>query len=322
MLRAGRFPAVFENHWLNRNGSLRRIAWSATAAPRSAGPGRLHHRHRHRRHHPARRRSHPPRERSALPPARRRLTRHGLHPRPQGQHALHQRLRSRKASATPSKTWSATRLAEFIPEDRRRALPIYLRKIAETGEAQGLLHLSPRRRRSARHRLSQQAHRRPQSRALRPRLRRRHHRADSRRRPSPHPHSPIRLHPRVRRRRHLRHRPRRQVTFVNPAAAQMLGYKTAEILGRNCPRPHPALSRRRLRLPSRRLPDPQQPLPPRHRPRRQRGLLAQRRHQLPRRIRSPPPGRIDDSRLRPPKAKPSVSSSPSPTPPSAAPSTA
>ena len=30
-LRAGGFPAVFENRWRNRNGSLRRIAWSATA---------------------------------------------------------------------------------------------------------------------------------------------------------------------------------------------------------------------------------------------------------------------------------------------------
>jgi len=30
-LRSGTFPATFENQWLNRDGSLRRIAWSATA---------------------------------------------------------------------------------------------------------------------------------------------------------------------------------------------------------------------------------------------------------------------------------------------------
>ena len=30
-LRSGRFPASFENHWLHRDGSLKRIAWSATA---------------------------------------------------------------------------------------------------------------------------------------------------------------------------------------------------------------------------------------------------------------------------------------------------
>ncbi len=30
-LRNGAFPAAFENQWLNRDGSLRRIAWSATA---------------------------------------------------------------------------------------------------------------------------------------------------------------------------------------------------------------------------------------------------------------------------------------------------
>src|SRR5260370_2447168 len=34
-LRAGAFPAVFENQWLTRDGTLRRISWSATA-PRSA----------------------------------------------------------------------------------------------------------------------------------------------------------------------------------------------------------------------------------------------------------------------------------------------
>src|ERR1700749_1457148 len=30
-LRGGTFPATFENQWLNRDGSIRRIAWSATA---------------------------------------------------------------------------------------------------------------------------------------------------------------------------------------------------------------------------------------------------------------------------------------------------
>ena len=30
-IRAGGFPATFENHWLTRDGGLRRIAWSATA---------------------------------------------------------------------------------------------------------------------------------------------------------------------------------------------------------------------------------------------------------------------------------------------------
>src|SRR6202042_3546012 len=36
-LRSGGFPAAFENQWLNRDGSLRRIAWSATALLDSQG---------------------------------------------------------------------------------------------------------------------------------------------------------------------------------------------------------------------------------------------------------------------------------------------
>ena len=36
-LRAGPFPAAFENQWLNRDGSLRRIAWSATALADTQG---------------------------------------------------------------------------------------------------------------------------------------------------------------------------------------------------------------------------------------------------------------------------------------------
>lgn len=36
-IRAGGFPATFENHWLNRDGSLRRIAWSATALADAGG---------------------------------------------------------------------------------------------------------------------------------------------------------------------------------------------------------------------------------------------------------------------------------------------
>ena len=36
-LRSGHFPAAFENQWLNRDGSLRRIAWSATALADSQG---------------------------------------------------------------------------------------------------------------------------------------------------------------------------------------------------------------------------------------------------------------------------------------------
>ena len=78
-LRNGSFPAAFENYWQHRDGSLRRIAWSATAlrdpqgqttfiiatgidvtVQREAG-------------------DHAARERGALPAVGRRLTGHGVH---------------------------------------------------------------------------------------------------------------------------------------------------------------------------------------------------------------------------------------------------
>ncbi len=68
-LRSGHFPAAFENQWLNRDGSLRRIAWSATALDRCAGAGCFHHRHGHRRHDAARGGGYAARERSAVPAA-------------------------------------------------------------------------------------------------------------------------------------------------------------------------------------------------------------------------------------------------------------
>jgi PAS domain S-box-containing protein len=36
-LRSGHFPAAYENQWLNRDGSIRRIAWSATALTDTQG---------------------------------------------------------------------------------------------------------------------------------------------------------------------------------------------------------------------------------------------------------------------------------------------
>lgn len=139
-LRAGHFPAVFENQWQNRDGSLRRIAWSATAlldeqgqvafiiatgidvTTQRAAESTL-------------------RESEAR---YRQLVEGSL-----GMVCTHDLLgnlltiNSHGAETIGRKIEEMTghNLAEFIVQDRKSALPVYLKKIGETGEAQGLLHL-------------------------------------------------------------------------------------------------------------------------------------------------------------------------------------
>ena len=139
-LRAGGFPAAFENHWMNRDGSLRRIAWSATAlvdqqgqvgfiiatgidvTVQRAAESTL-------------------RESEAR---YRQLVEGSL-----GlvcTHDLEGKLLSLNGHGASSIGRSVDQLighplSEFIPVERRRNLVPYLRHIAETGEAQGLIHL-------------------------------------------------------------------------------------------------------------------------------------------------------------------------------------
>ncbi|MEO8736044.1 MAG: PAS domain S-box protein [Edaphobacter sp.] len=140
-LRSGDFPAAFENQWLNRDGSLRRIAWTATALrdPRGqitfiiatgidvttqrAAESTL-------------------RESEA----RYRLLIEGS----LGMVCTHD-LRGVLLSVNThcAKTIGRTvnqmighSLEEFIAPGRKHSLKAYLEQIADTGKAQGLLHLS------------------------------------------------------------------------------------------------------------------------------------------------------------------------------------
>ncbi len=140
-LRSGSFPAVFENQWLNRNGGIRRIAWSATAlrdqqgqvgfiiatgidvTVQRAAESTL-------------------RESEAR---YRQLVEGSL-----GMVCTHD-LKGTLLSINTYGAQSIGRsldemmnhpLADFITAEKRQEFPSYLRRIIETGEAQGLLHLA------------------------------------------------------------------------------------------------------------------------------------------------------------------------------------
>jgi two-component system, OmpR family, sensor histidine kinase VicK len=231
-LRSGSLPAVFENQWLNRNGGVRRIAWSATALRDQQGQVgfiiatgidvTI--------------------QRAAESTLResearyRQLVEGSL-----GMvctHDLDGTLLSINSYAAQSlghtlEDMVGHSLVEFIPEERRRGVPIYLRKIAETGEAQGLLHLSHSdgevRIIAYRNKLIDVPGRQPYVLGI-----------------------GVDISEQVRVEGRLRTLTRQSdsilesvgdgifgtdlngnITVVNPAAAQMLGYKAAEMLGRN-----------------------------------------------------------------------------------------
>ena len=139
-LRAGHFPAVFENQWLNRDGSLRRIAWSATAlldqqsevafiiatgidvTTQRAAEATL--------------RESEARYRQLVEGSLGMVCTHDLRGNlisinHHGAETLGRKLEEMVGH----------NLSEFIMPDRKAALPAYLKKITDTGEAQGLLHL-------------------------------------------------------------------------------------------------------------------------------------------------------------------------------------
>jgi PAS domain S-box-containing protein len=139
-LRSGGFPVVFENRWLNRDGSVRRISWSATGLADSQGQigfiiatgidVTI--------------------QRAAEDTLResearyRQLVEGSL-----GMvctHDLTGVILSINAHGAESIGRTLDEivghsLAEFIPEEHRHSLKSYLNIIDETGEAQGLLHL-------------------------------------------------------------------------------------------------------------------------------------------------------------------------------------
>jgi two-component system, OmpR family, sensor histidine kinase VicK len=140
-LRAGAFPAAFENQWLNRDGTMRRIAWSATALRDAQGQvGFIIATGidvTTQRAAEATLRESEARYRQLVEGSLGIVCTHDLKGNLLSINAHGAETIGRTVDAMLNHS-----LSEFIPEDRRVPLQTYLKKIAETGEAQGLLHLS------------------------------------------------------------------------------------------------------------------------------------------------------------------------------------
>ncbi len=140
-LRTSGTPSVFENRWTNRNGSIRRIAWSATAL--RDGQGQVGFIIATGIDVTIQRAAESTLRESEA--RYRQLVEGSL-----GMvctHDLHGVLLSINAHGAATVGRSVEEmvgisLADFIPDERKPGLPAYLKLITETGEAQGLLHLS------------------------------------------------------------------------------------------------------------------------------------------------------------------------------------
>ena len=140
-LRAGAFPAAFENQWLNRDGTLRRIAWSATALRDAQGQvGFIIATGidvTTQRAAEATLRESEARYRQLVEGSLGIVCTHDLKGNLISINAHGAETIGRAVDAMLNHS-----LSEFIPEDRRASMQAYLKQIGETGEAQGLLHLS------------------------------------------------------------------------------------------------------------------------------------------------------------------------------------
>ena len=139
-LRAGGFPAVFENRWLNRDGDARRIAWSATALVDSQGQvGFLIATGIDvtvQRAAETTLRESEARYRQLIEGSLGMICTHDLN-------GVLLSINEHGAASIGRTTGQLVghSLAEFVPRERHRNIALYLKQITETGEAQGLLHL-------------------------------------------------------------------------------------------------------------------------------------------------------------------------------------
>ena len=140
-LRSGHFPAAFENQWLNRDGSVRRIAWSATALTDSQGQIAFIIATgidvTTQRAAEATLRESEARYRQLIEGSLGMVCTHDLRG-----NLLTINTHGAETIGRTVEAMNGHNLVEFIAPDRRASLPAYLKKIGETGEAQGLLHLS------------------------------------------------------------------------------------------------------------------------------------------------------------------------------------
>lgn len=138
-IRSGGFPTSFENQWLNRDGTLRRIAWSATALLDTQGQVAFIIATgidvTTQRVAEATLRESEARYRQIVEGSLGMICTHDLRGN----------LLSINAHGAETLGHGADEivdhdLAEFVPPDRRPGIEAYLKKISETGEAQGMLH--------------------------------------------------------------------------------------------------------------------------------------------------------------------------------------
>jgi two-component system sensor histidine kinase VicK len=139
-LRSGHFPAAFENQWLNRDGSLRRIAWSATALTDAQGEVAFIIATgidvTTQRTAEATLRESEARYRQLVEGSLGMVCTHDLRG-----NLLSINHHGAETLGRTLEEMVGHNLSEFIVPDRKAAMPVYLKKIADTGEAQGLLHL-------------------------------------------------------------------------------------------------------------------------------------------------------------------------------------
>src|SRR5215472_361539 len=135
-LRSGAFPATFENQWLNRDGSLRRIAWSATALRDMQGQVAFIIATgidvTNQRIAEATLRESEARYRQLVEGSLGMVFTHDMKGRLL---SLNAHGASTVGRAVDEMVGSA--LAKFVPVERRGAIDDYMKAIADTGEAQG-----------------------------------------------------------------------------------------------------------------------------------------------------------------------------------------
>src|SRR5580693_5124750 len=140
-LRSGHFPATFENQWLSRDGSVHRIAWSATALADSQGQIAFIIATgidvTTQRAAEATLRESEARYRQLVEGSLGMVCTHDLRG-----NLLTINTHGAETIGRTIEEMIGHNLVEFIAPEKQAALPGYLKKMGETGEAQGMLHLS------------------------------------------------------------------------------------------------------------------------------------------------------------------------------------
>jgi len=140
-LRNGAFPAAFENEWLNRDGSLRRIAWSATALRDAQGQVAFIIATgidvTTQRAAESTLRESESRYRQLVEGSLGMVFTHDMKGK-----LLSVNVHGAESVGRTVEEMVGSPLMKFVQAERRATIDDYLKTIADTGEAQGMLHLA------------------------------------------------------------------------------------------------------------------------------------------------------------------------------------